>query len=426
MLTKTRTSLLDHSHNQNDFESQIRYYSRRFQTCYVRECGSLLFDNTGVQFVDFLSGAGALNYGHNEPVLKKYLLDYIQQDGIVQTLDMRSDAKENLLVVLNELILRPRSLNYVAAFPGPTGTNAVELALKFARNVTGRSLIASFSGSFHGVSVGSLAATSSAYHRQAAGVPLRDVVFLPFEATNVNDEINELTERVLVDLTKSDELPAAIIIETVQGDGGVNVGSAGWLRYIRDLAHELGALLIVDDIQAGCGRTGPFFSFERADIIPDIVCLSKSLSGYGLPLSLVLLRPELDILKPGSHNGTFRGFAPAFVTATAALERYWSDDTLHSEVIRKGEIMSERLSTIAAIAGGQVKGIGMFKGIEFQEPHIADIIAINAFKNQLIIETCGSLNSVVKLLPALNISDELLHTGLDILERSVYAATTNF
>jgi diaminobutyrate-2-oxoglutarate transaminase len=405
-----------------NLESDIRFYSRRFQTCFTHGKGSYLIDHAGVKYIDFFSGAGALNYGHNEPHLKSALIDYIQQDGVVHTLDMWSGAKEKFLKALYEHILSPRSLDYVVAFPGPTGTNAIELSLKFARVATGRKLIASFTGSFHGVTAGSLAVTNSEYHRSAAGVSLHNTVFLPYESLGKCNESLCKAKDVLKNKTKPNELPAAFLVETVQGEGGVNIASNEWLQGLRSWADEIGALLIIDDIQAGCGRTGTFFSFERAGIKPDIVCLSKSLSGYGLPLSLVLLRPEVDVLKPGSHNGTFRGFAPAFVTATATIEKFWRDSTFQNETIQKGSIMHNRLNAIANEYGAKIRGIGLFYGIEFSESNIADAVAETAFKNHLIVETCGPGASVVKLFPPLNIFDDILIEGMDKIHTSV--ATT--
>jgi diaminobutyrate-2-oxoglutarate transaminase len=185
-------------------------------------------------------------------------------------------------------------------------------------------------------------------------------------------------------------------------------------------------VLIVDEVQVGCGRTGTFFSFERAGITPDLVTLSKSLSGYGLPMALTLIRRDLDIWNPGEHNGTFRGNNLAFVTAQAALERYWKSDALTHDVIRKGKLMHDRLQTIAVAANRagcgrplSVKSCGLIAGIDCGEGQRASAISRAAFERGLVIETCGNRNHVVKLLPPLTISDAELDAGLNILEKAI-------
>ncbi len=238
---------------------------------------------------------------------------------------------------MQEIVLEPRGLDYVIQFTGPTGTNAVEAALKIARKATGRTNVICFTNGFHGVSLGSLAVTGNEYFRRAAGVPLQGATAMPFDGY-LGDGIDTLDhlQRMLEDSSSGLELPAAVILEAVQGEGGLNVASAGWLRRLQALCNAHKIVLIVDDIQAGCGRTGSFFSFEPAGLKPDIVTLSKSLSGYGLPLSVVLIKPELDVWKPGEHNGTFRGNNHAFITATATLEHYWRTPDFAESVRAKG------------------------------------------------------------------------------------------
>ena len=182
-------------------------------------------------------------------------------------------------------------------------------------------------------------------------------------------------------------------------------------------------LMIVDDIQVGCGRTGSFFSFEAAGIQPDIITLSKSLSGFGLPMSLVLMKPELDIWKPGAHSGTFRGNNLAFVTATQALETYWSSDAFSNEVQRKERLVRDWLENLVHSypnAGLAVRGRGLIQGlVATAEPELANRIARKAFERGVVIETSGAQDEVLKLLPALTIEDELLTRGLDLIEASV-------
>jgi diaminobutyrate-2-oxoglutarate transaminase len=389
--------------------------------------GSRLYDEEGRTFLDFFAAAGSLNYGHNHPKLKSKLLDYLAADSIVQSLDMYTSAKRRFLETFNEVILEPRGLNYKIQFPGPTGTNSVESALKLARKYTGRETIVSFTNAFHGMSLGSLAVTGNSMKRSGAGVPLGNVVTMPYD--NYLDGRSPdflLFERMLDDSGSGLDRPAAAIVETVQGEGGLNPASDEWMRGLADLCRRHDMLLIVDDIQMGCGRTGPFFSFEQAGITPDIVCLSKSLSGYGLPMSLTLLRPELDVWEPGEHNGTFRGSNPAFVTATAALD-FWTGDGTQKETLRKGELVQQALNRIAAEHSGavaEIRGRGFAWGIAFRDPALAPAVCAAAFQRGLLMETSGPESEVAKLLPALTITDVELTEGLDILADSVNAVLT--
>src|SRR5436190_7416239 len=301
-------------------ESDVRSYCRSFPASFTRAKGARLTADDGRTYIDFLAGAGALNYGHNHERIKGAILEYLAADGVIQGLDLHTPAKAAFLETFERLILEPRGLSYKVQFTGPTGTNAVEAAFKLARKATGRTGIFAFAGGYHGHSLGGLAATANRDHRAAAGVPLDNVTFMPFPfgQTAQIDTLGYL-EAVLNDSHSGVELPAAVIVETVQGEGGVCVAPAEWMQRLRRICDDHGILLIVDDIQAGCGRTGPFFSFERAGIVPDLVTVSKSISGYGLPMSLVLMRPELDVWQPAEHTGTFRGNQLAFVAAEAAL-----------------------------------------------------------------------------------------------------------
>jgi diaminobutyrate-2-oxoglutarate transaminase len=224
-------------------------------------------------------------------------------------------------------------------------------------------------------------------------------------------------ERTLEDGGSGIDLPAAVIVETVQGEGGINVCSMTWLKRLEQMCRRWDMLLIVDDIQAGCGRTGTFFSFEPADISPDLVCLSKSLSGYGLPLSVVLIKPDYDVFAAGEHNGTFRGNNMAFVTATEAL-RFWENDDLTKDVARKAGIIRATFDKLAAAHPQfepDVRGRGFMQGIALNSGEVAGAICAEAFKNGVLMETSGPDGEVVKILAPLTISDADLTAGLDIL-----------
>ncbi len=404
-------------------ESGVRSYARSFPVVLHKAKGSEVWDVSGQRYLDFLAGAGSLNYGHNNVNLKHALLDYIADDGIAHSLDLQTDAKAHFLQTLNDVVLEPLNLDYVAQFTGPTGTNAVEAAIKLARKVTGRTNLVSFTGGFHGVSLGALALTGNEYFRKAAGIPLQGASVMPFD-NYLGSAVDTLDyfEAMIDDPSSGIDKPAAAIVETVQGEGGVRAANLTWLKRLEIICRRRGILLIIDDIQAGCGRTGSFFSFTAAGIKPDIVTLSKSLSGYGLPLSVVLFKRELDVWKPGEHNGTFRGNNHAFVTAAAALNHYWREDTFAKELGEKAKHLGSRLDMLADkyrehIA--EVRGRGFMRGLLFHDADLAAAITADAFANGLIIERCGPLDEVIKFLAPLTTSYAELDEGLDILDRSM-------
>lgn len=407
-------------------ESEVRSYIRSFPTVFREARGAELTDEQGRTYLDFFAGAGALNYGHNEPSLKQALQEYLAGDGVIHSLDMATSAKRTFIERFREVLLEPRGLDHKLLFPGPTGTNAVEVALKLARKATGRKKVYSFQGGFHGMTLGSLAVTSNPAKREGAGLPLYHTRQAPFDGER-RDGLESLDwlRTEFEACTERDALPAAVVVETVQGEGGVRPARADWLRGLARLCRDHGVLLVVDDIQVGCGRTGRFFSFEEAGITPDIICLSKSLSGLGLPLALVLLRPELDVFAPGEHNGTFRGFNPAFVCATAALA-FWEHDGLTRQVEARGRRMRERLEELAeahADTRATVRGRGMVQGLVFEWPELAGAVARECFERGLLIETAGHRDEVLKLLPPLTLSEAELERGLDVIETSLAVVT---
>ena len=410
------------------YESNVRSYIRNFPEVFVSAKGARLTGRSGREYIDFFAGAGALNYGHNDEGMKQKLLDYVLSDGIAHSLDMATAAKERFLSRFNEVILAPRKMSYKMMFPGPTGTNAVESALKLARKVKGRDGVVSFTNAFHGMTLGSLAVTGNAFKRSGAGLPLDNTTFMPYCGYMDGLESLDYFERTLEDGGSGIDLPAAVIVETVQGEGGINVCSMTWLKRLEQMCRRWDMLLIVDDIQAGCGRTGTFFSFEPADISPDLVCLSKSLSGYGLPLSVVLIKPEYDVFAAGEHNGTFRGNNMAFVTATEAL-RFWENDDLTKDVARKAGIIRATFEKIASAHPQfepDVRGRGFMQGIALNSGEIAGAICAEAFKNGVLMETSGPDGEVVKILAPLTIGDVDLIAGLDILTAAFATVAQSF
>ncbi|MCW4466081.1 diaminobutyrate--2-oxoglutarate transaminase [Glutamicibacter sp. MNS18] len=405
-------------------ESSVRSYCRSWPVVFTHANAATQITEDGTEYLDFFSGAGALNYGHNNPALSAPLLEYLASGAVVHSLDMMTPAKREFLETFQDLILKPRHLDYKVMFPGPTGTNTVEAALKLARKVTGRQHILSFTNAFHGMTLGSLSVTGNSLKRRGAGIPLTNSSKIPYDDYFDGSVADFMwLERVLEDSGSGVDKPAAVIVETVQGEGGLRAARTEWLRGLAALLKRHDILLIVDDVQAGCGRTGTFFSFEDAGIEPDIVCVSKSISGYGLPMALTLFRPDLDVWEPGEHNGTFRGNNPAFVTATAALRTYWADGEFQRQLGGKIDTLHRGLEQIAGtVPGAGVRGRGLLAGIVFPDLESASAVAAEAFANGLLVETSGPEDEVIKIMPPLTVTDEELTRGLDILAAAVRSA----
>ncbi|MGM0595393.1 MAG: aspartate aminotransferase family protein, partial [Pseudomonadota bacterium] len=405
------------------YESEIRAYSRAYPAVFVSGDNARQTDETGKEYIDFYAGAGVLNFGHNNPKMTQAMVDYMQSGGVIHTLDMMTPPKREFIRAFVETILKPRQMDYKLQFMGPTGTNAVEAALKLARRVTGRTEVVAFSQGFHGMTLGALACTANEVFRNASGVPLQHVLRWPFE-TNQGGGTDSLdTLRAMYENSSGGvEKPAAFLVEVLQAEGGVNLATPEWMQALQKLARDLGALLIVDDIQAGCGRTGSYFSFEEHGIDPDIVTLAKGIGGIGTPMAMNLVKPEHDAhWKPGEHTGTFRGQNLSFVAGREAL-RYFEDDELLSETRRKGEIMAKHLEGIAekyADKGFAVRGKGMMQALDTRDGALAKTIARDCFDHGMLFGPCGVGGAVIKLIPPLTIPDDDLQAGLQILTEAV-------
>lgn len=402
-------------------ESKVRSYCRAFPTVFTKAKGSLLFDEYGNEYIDFLCGAGAVNFGHNNPIIKESIIQYLENDGLVMGLDFHTHAKREFIRKFNELVLMPRGLAYRMQFTNPTGTSVVESAIKLARKYTGRENVFAFTNGYHGMTGVSLSLTGNRGNRQA--ISYSNVTRLPFDKY-LGSGFDELSyyRKLLRDNSSGIDLPAAIILETVQGEGGINVASEKWLREIAELAQECGALLIIDDIQAGCGRTGKFFSFERAGIKPDIVCLSKSIGAFGVPMSLLLFREDLDVWKVGEDIGTFRGNNIAFIAAAKMLDTYWNGSDFEVEIAERAAIVKTFAQGLADTYPELIKesrGIGLMQGIEFYDETLCAAISKSCFSNGLVIERSGERDQVLKIMPALTIGLDELHKGLQIINLSL-------
>lgn len=408
-------------------ESAARSYCRSFPTEFVKATNATMTDASGREYIDFLAGCSSLNYGHNDPDMKDALIAHIAADGVTHGLDMHTNAKTKFLEAFERLILKPRGMDHKIMMTGPTGTNAVEAAMKLARKVTGRHNIVAFTNGFHGMTLGALGATGNAGKRGGAGMPIPGVTHLPYEGA-FGPDVDTLAqiEMMLDNPSSGMDAPAAFLLEPVQGEGGLNAASARWIKGIAALAKKHGALLILDDIQSGIGRTGTFFSFEEMGVVPDLIPLAKSLSGMGLPFAALLIRPEFDIWKPAEHNGTFRGNNHAFITARVALEKFWADDSFKTQIADKAKLLNTRLSDIAELVpGATLKGRGMMQGIDVGSGKLAGAICATCFDHGLIIETSGAHDEVVKVLAPLTIPMEQLQAGLDILEAATRSHVRN-
>lgn len=406
-------------------ESNIRGYVRSFPTVFDTAQGAWQTDVSGRRYLDFFAGAGTLNYGHNNPLVKNAILEYIARDGVMHGLDTATRAKTELLEAIEEILFKPRGLNYRVQFTGPTGTNAVEAAIKLARKCKQRSHVVAFTNAYHGHSLGSLALTGNQYYHDISYSSHNNVTHLPFDGYLGDFDTSLILERMLSDASSGLPTPAAVILETVQGEGGIRVASTGWLQRIANLCKKHDILLIIDDIQVGNGRTGTFFSFEPSGIKPDLVCLSKAIGG-GFPMSLVLINPDIDIWKPGQHTGTFRGNNLAFVASRAVLN-YWRDDVLSNHIAENATTILHRLQRISeklANTPVSIRGKGMVWGIDTGDEPWASEVCKKAFENGLMIETSGANDQVIKLLPPLTISNEDLLLGLEILEQSIESVVT--
>lgn len=402
-------------------ESAVRSYVRSFPTVFASAKGAWLTDDQGRRYLDFFNGAGTLNYGHNHPAVQAALMEYLQNDGVMHSLDLATTAKVRLLQAIEQRILQPRGLEHKVQFVGPTGTNAVEAAIKLARKATGRAHVIAFSGAYHGHTLGALALTSNRYYHNEHYGARQNVTHLPYDGYWGTFDTTQVLEKTLADPASGVPLPAAVIVEPIQGEGGVWAASPSWLQTIAETCQRHEVLLICDEIQVGNGRTGDYFAFEQSGIQPDIVCVSKSIGG-GLPLALNLVHPRWDVWKPGEHTGTFRGNNLAFVAAATLLDQYWADNQLTRSIQSHQQTLFQTLQQLGqrypqAIAA--IRGRGMIWGIETSPPTLAGRISRAAFERGLLMETCGAQDQVVKLLPPLVIAPEELQQGLEMLTQAV-------
>ncbi len=403
-------------------ESNVRYYCRRWPTVFTHASGTSLWDEDGREYIDFFAGAGALSYGHNNPVFVESAIDHLRSGRLLHSLDTFTPEKRRFLDTMNEVLLAPRQLDMVIQTVGPTGATAVEAALQLAQRVTGHRGVIGFSGGYHGMSYRAASISNSMAGRETSA-HLGDFVALPY-VEHVSEIDLELLENALREGVDGQPI-GAIIVEPTQGEGGARPFDPAYLRAIREAATRHGALVIADEIQAGVGRTGPFFSYEGSGLDPDVICVSKSISGLGLPMALNLVRRSLDTWRPGEFTGTFRGNNLAFVTSTAMLETYWRDEELEKSTAQKGAMVRDALGLLAEEYGEgrySVRGNGLLCGLDLGDTERAAAISQGAFERGLIVECCGPGDTVVKILAPLVIDEDTLAEGLRRLADAVSAA----
>lgn len=404
------------------YESSVRSYCRHFPKVFTDAKGAVMIDENGEKYIDFFCGAGAVNYGHNNNYIKGKMVEYLMTDGIIHALDMYTVPKRNFIETIQTKIIEPRGYKYRIQFTGPTGTNGIEAALKLARKTTGRRNIFAFMGCFHGMTLGALSLTTEMYARNGAGATFVDCTHIPAPYMFENLDVIEYMQKMIDDDHSGVEKPAAVVMETVQAEGGIRVFDDQFLRDVRDFCTRNDILMIVDDVQVGCCRTGNFFSFERAGIQPDIVVMSKSIGGIGMPLAIVLHTEELDNWKPGEHNGTFRGNQLSFVAGAAAID-YLIENNIEEMVKHKGEIVSDFVKNkiLPLDSRLEYRGIGLIHGIDFGkiDASLSEKVIEICFENNLICECAGREGAVVKIMPPLVIEEELLLKGLGILKSAI-------
>ncbi|MDA9440785.1 diaminobutyrate--2-oxoglutarate aminotransferase [Bradyrhizobium sp. CCBAU 51745] len=411
-------------HNLKFLELKGRFCSESSPIVLSRARGSIALTVDGRRIIDFYSGAGSLNYGHNNHQIRDAITQYLVSDAVVHGFNMTTSAKLNFVDTFTSVVLRERGLpQYNVQFTEPIAASAVDAALDLSREVTGCQNIVLFARGQIGVSLGSIALGSSWLRRTIAQVSPCGLTVAPYDGyLGPTVSTADYLRKMLLDQYSGIDRPAAILVEAVQRKSGMSVARKEWLQSIQAIAKDFGALLILDDREMGCGRTGEFFSFEFAGLSPDIVVMSNSLSGCGLPLSMLLIKDDIDHTWPVQHAGTESDLA--FAAATAAIDIYWRNCIFSEEVQRMGELARRRLNGIASYQGNSfsIRGRGLALGFDCRRSEIAEATTRNAFGKGLFIKRCPSADEVIQFLPALTIDRATLNQGLDIFEEALAEA----
>ena len=430
---------------QKEYESSARSYPRKFPIAVVKAKGSWLEDADGKRYIDFLNGAGTLALGHNDSEVNQTMVDLIESEAPLHTLDLTTPVKDRFAETLLSILPPELAKKAKIQFCSPSGTDATDAAIKLCKTATGRGSVIAFSGGYHGMGHGAMALTGNCNAKNHVANLMPGVQFMPYPYSyrcpmGLGGDAGTKAccayfERLLKDPESGVTKPAAVILEAIQGEGGVVPAPAEFLQTVRRVTKELGIPLICDEIQCGMGRSGKMFAFEHAGIVPDVILISKAIGG-GQPLSVVVYDRELDKWGPGAHAGTFRGNQLAMAAGTVVMNRLTPE--FLSEVTRKGDYMKSRLLKLKDEVSiiGDVRGTGLMLGIEFINPNgPKDLMGVPVpdsettmrvqrlcFENGLIMEKGGRNGSVMRCLCALTITDEEIDKTMDIFEKAVKEA----
>jgi diaminobutyrate-2-oxoglutarate transaminase len=421
---------------QDELESSARSYPRSVPVAIEEGRGATMKDADGNTYVDFFGGAGVMNVGHGNPAVKAAAS--AQQERLVHALDFPTTPKLRLMRRLKELLPGALSRRAKFHFGGPTGSDAIESAMKLTRGHTGREAVIAFQGSYHGMSAGALSVTSDVGFGGPTSAPVH---FMPYpycyrcplglQPDSCETACAKLLDNSLEDPHSGIPKPAAVIIEPIQGEGGTIVPPDGYLTEVRRITERHDVPLVCDEIQTGFGRTGKMFACEHDGVTPDVMTMSKALGGIGYPISCIAYDSELDTWTKGAHIGTFRGHQVAMAAGLAAIE-FMVETGLTDHSARLGEmtlgLLREGLREAETV--GDIRGRGLMIGIEMvcdrdtrePSPEMASQIRTECFHRGVVIEVGGHFGNVARFLPPLVITEKLMRTGTEIFIESVRAA----
>ena len=434
---------------QDSTESNARSYPRKFPFALVKAKGSWVEDIEGNKYLDFLCGAGTLALGHNDDEINKAMVELIQSDFPLHTLDLTTPVKDEFVQTVISHLPKELAENCKIQFCSPSGTDATDAALKLCKTATGRQNVIAFQGGFHGMGHGALSCTGNLGAKNKVQGLIPGVQHFPYpnfrSAFGLTGDADTNAccayfENTLKDPESGITKPAAVILEPIQGEGGVNPAPVKFLQTVRRVTQELDIPMIVDEIQCGMGRSGKLFAFEYAGIVPDVILVSKAIGG-SQPLSIVIYNRKLDTWQPGAHTGTFRGNQLAMKAGTIVLNRVTKLDFLN-DVVRKGEKIMTRMNEIKSKVSiiGDVRGKGLMIGCEFVNPkgtpNANGILPRNGeaaakvqklcFENKLVMEKGGRDGSVMRCLCALTVTDDEIDTAMNIFEKAVLAVDKEY
>ncbi len=435
---------------QDSTESNARSYPRKFPFALAKAKGSWVEDIEGNKYLDFLCGAGTLALGHNDDEINQAMIEMLQSDFPLHTLDLTTPVKDEFIQTVISHLPKELAENCKIQFCSPSGTDATDAALKLCKTATGRTSVVAFQGGFHGMGHGALSCTGNLGAKSRVNGLMPEVHHFPYPDTYRNhfglkgeaatDAACNYFETTLKDPESGITKPAAVILEPIQGEGGVNPAPVRFLQTVRRVTKELGIPMIVDEIQCGLGRSGKLFAFEYAEIVPDVILVSKAIGG-SQPLSIVIYNKNLDVWGPGAHTGTFRGNQLAMKAGTIVLNRVSKPEFL-AEVVRKGNLIMSRMNELKEKVKiiGDVRGKGLMIGCEFVNPkepkdccglfppngEAAAKVQNICFKNKLVMEKGGRNGSVMRCLCALTVSDEEIKTAMDIFESAVLEVNKDY